>query len=477
MPNDEKLFKFFKPGKAKAVGTGGVATKAFSKVIDLNRTSDSMAEVAIPPGRAEKEINIVKDFRWTKSSSNELLIKNTPTISLREMQVVSPAFFHNLTTALNQLVGDTGVVTSINKALVALGGGEGHVAGASTGIAIAEHGSKTDLTKAFTDGESSVFSGKENIITSFLRSQQFLDFSSNADETIKDWRQKFETFKQATLNHTTWNWPQHLKDYENTYGVSPTRFRYKFPYLEDNYKQVSNSWALNSGSKIASTVSSIANLVSFASPAVGVDLAKTWSYPDSGPSHDVNFFLDNTRYDNHSQYAKNFRFIYLLFYQNLPNRITHSALTPPVIYQASLPGVFSYRWSYISKLNVNFIGTRRPINVQITDDITSTVIIPEGYEVQLTITSLVPETKNFMYDSIKDPVTSNIMYTPAAAKGRQAGQRKWDDPNYDQSYGEEPGALPEGNPPTVGTPGGDSPLYWKDSLNKDARPQGPGPMR
>jgi len=411
MANDEKLFKFFKPGRAKPVGKEGSPTRAFSTVLDLNKSSKNMAHIAIPPSGAEKEINIVKDFRWTKSSSNELLWKNTPTISLREMQVVSPAFFHNLTTVLNQLVGDSGVVTNINKALRALAGDDGDSGVMSrTGLEAVEAHPDLDLDAAQIGGTTGT-EITENLIVSFLRSQQFLDFSGSLDTGVIKFKENFEEFKQATLKHTRWNWPQHIKDYENTYGVTPTKFRYKFPYLEDNYKQVSNSWALNSGSKIASTVSTIANLVSFASPAVGVDLAKTWSYPDSGPSHDVNFFLDNTRYDDHSQFAKNFRFIYLLFYQNLPNRITHSALTPPVIYQASLPGVFSYRWSYISKLNVNFIGTRRPINVQITDDITSTVIIPEGYEVQLTITSLVPETKNFMYDSIKDPVTSSVTST------------------------------------------------------------------
>jgi len=45
----------------------------------------------------------------------------------------------------------------------------------------------------------------------------------------------------------------------------------------------------------------------------------------------------------------------------------------------------------------------------------STVIMPEGFEVQLTITSLIPETKNLMYDSIDSPVTSDI-YTSSEAK-------------------------------------------------------------
>ena len=34
------------------------------------------------------------------------------------------------------------------------------------------------------------------------------------------------------------------------------------------------------------------------------------------------------------------------------------------------------------------------------------VIIPEGYEIQMTLTSLTPETKNLMFDSINNPVKS-----------------------------------------------------------------------
>ena len=38
----------------------------------------------------------------------------------------------------------------------------------------------------------------------------------------------------------------------------------------------------------------------------------------------------------------------------------------------------------------------------------SEVIIPEGYNVQLTLKSLTPETKNLMYDSINNPVQSYV---------------------------------------------------------------------
>ena len=55
-------------------------------------------------------------------------------------------------------------------------------------------------------------------------------------------------------------------------------------------------------------------------------------------------------------------------------------------------------------------GVRK--NKTITNFITTegnkdiTTVIPEGYEIQMTINSLTPETQNLMYDSIDNVVTS-----------------------------------------------------------------------
>jgi len=183
------------------------------------------------------------------------------------------------------------------------------------------------------------------------------------------------------------------------------------PYLQDSFKSISNSWG-DTGltGQITGATQLISDLTSLAAPGVGIDFAKTFSYPDSGPSHSINFYLDNTVVNGVSEHEKNFRLIYLLLYQNLPNKVSKSAILPPVIYQSFLPGVFSYRWSFLSSIVVNFVGNRRTTALQITKDLApSTVVIPEGYEIQLTLTSLTPETKNLMYDSIDSPVVSDIV--------------------------------------------------------------------
>ena len=165
----------------------------------------------------------------------------------------------------------------------------------------------------------------------------------------------------------------------------------------------------------------------FAAPGVGIDWSKSFEYGTDGPSHTVKFFLDNTKDADYTgetvevdewegtgtrrpipNYETNFRLIYLLLYQNMPNRLNRLALVPPVIYRAKLPGVFSYRYSFLSSLEVNMIGVRKtktiPNFITTENNKAIDVVIPEGYEITLTLQSLLPETQNLYFDAINNPV-------------------------------------------------------------------------
>ena len=405
---NQVLYDYKTPSKIDFNNNKG-ATEAINEVVQEIQHSDTMSKVPTPTGDTGK-IHIVNEFRWTKSALDSIAVKNTPIVTLREMQVVSPAFFHNMTTLLNMIAGKNGVAPMLNNALRALVGEPGieELTGGQrdrTGL---------DTFSPHFAGEDTTAHPQPNLITEFITSNAFIDFTQNLEESLVTLKDSFADFKSGVLGTETWKWANYLNEYEKIYGVIPTRFLYYVPYLGDNYKQISTSWGNDSGGLTTSTISKISGFLKLASPAVGVDLAKTYNYPDAGPSHDVNFFLDNTVIDGTSHAEKNYRLIYLLLYQNLPNRVNHSSLTPPVIYQSSLPGVFSYRWSYLSKLVVNFIGTRRPMDIHIIKNKKdpSRVIMPEGFEVQMTITSLTPETKNLMYDSIDNPVTSSVKTEP-----------------------------------------------------------------
>ena len=72
--------------------------------------------------------------------------------------------------------------------------------------------------------------------------------------------------------------------------------------------------------------------------------------------------------------------------------------------------MFSYRYSYISNITVNMIGVRKNKHIknfiETEDNRGIDVVIPEAYEVGLTVTSLVPESKNLYFDAINNPVTT-----------------------------------------------------------------------
>ena len=267
------------------------ATEAISKIVANQQYSNTMANIPVPIGKTA-DINIVKNFRWTKSALNHLLVQNTPTITLREMQVTSPAFFHNMTTMLNQIVGENGIVPMTNNALRSLTGqpavSELNRAAADLTAVASRAGGIAVLSDEAVQPEP-----KPNLITSFITSNAFVEFSNNLYGNLTELKNNWQDFKNGVLGNTKWNWDSYLKEYENIYGVNPTNFMYRVPYLENNYKQISTSWGNDSGGMVTSTISKISDLLKLASPAVGVDLAKTYNYPDSGPAHDINFFLDN----------------------------------------------------------------------------------------------------------------------------------------------------------------------------------------
>jgi len=359
---NNKLFNFQKD-------TGSVTgdLNGLGKVVGAFNVNESKSDLLVPT-ETGKPIDVVNDFKWTKTSRNSEGRKNTPAVQLEEYRVVVPAFFSNLNVALQVL--DT--------------------AGTGAGAALS---SITDMSGI---GES---------VTSLV-DDAIAAVTKNVDKLVKEGQRVFGASEAGTM-------PRHIKAYENLYGVRRTKFKYNLPYLENDYKSIKNSWGEAAGTDLKSLVGETAgsflqtDVFGKIGPGVGIDYSKSFSYGD-GPSHNISFFLDNTKDAEYGGFETNFRLIYLLLYQNLPNRINKITYVPPVIYRAILPGVFSYRWSYISNLEIKMIGVRRNKTInKFIDDKPSQVVIPEGYEVNLTIQSLVPETQNLYYDAF----STNVVVT------------------------------------------------------------------
>ena len=362
---NNKLFKIIKDNES-SVGDGGSPGKivgAFNK-----NTSKSAKLIPVQTG---VPIDVVNDFKWTKTSRNSEGRKNTPAVELEEFEVVVPAFFSNLNVAI-QVLRNT-----------------------------AEGGA--DALKAFT-GPGGIGGSVSSLIGGAIES-----VGRNMSKLSASGRETFGDVDSGAM-------PRYLKAYENLYGIKRTKFKYSLPYLENEYKSVSNNWTDSGGSNLESLLGSTAanfitkDLFTKVGTGIGIDYSKSFAYGGTAPSHNIHFYLDNTKDSNYSgshipNYETNFRLIYLLLYQNLPNRVNRITYVPPVIYRSKLPGVFSYRWSYLNNVTVNMVGVRRTKTINdFIDGRPSQVVIPEGYEVSLTIQSLVPETQNLYFDAFNNGV-------------------------------------------------------------------------
>jgi len=188
---NNKLFKIIKDHES-SVGDAsslGKIVGAFNK-----NTSKSAKLIPVQNG---VPIDVVKDFKWTKTGRNSEGRKNTPAIELEEFEVVVPAFFSNLDVAI-QVLRNT-----------------------------AEGGA--DALKAFT--------GPDGIGGSVT------DLIGGAVESVFRNMNKLSAAGRETfgVDDPIGAMPRYLQAYENLYGVKRTKFKYSVPYLQDEYKSITNS--------------------------------------------------------------------------------------------------------------------------------------------------------------------------------------------------------------------------------------------
>jgi hypothetical protein len=121
-------------------------------------------------------------------------------------------------------------------------------------------------------------------------------------------------------------------------------------------------------------------------PGTYIETPMFYQFEKNDGPLEVSFVLSNTI---NSDYDKNHKLVQRLTYINRPLRKNNIAVDPPRIYQVRVPGHRLIRWAYCSNFSVNFIGTRR-----IIDD----VIVPEGYLISMSFTSLTLEHSGFLKD-------------------------------------------------------------------------------
>lgn len=241
-----------------------------------------------------------------------------------------------------------------------------------------------------------------------------------------------------------------LSSYKGLYSTNDTGFFYDLPNLGGNYFTTgSNSFGADqSGSyfrglvdkagNMAEAIGGGANPISGAIKGVGVagdavaglgefvgrareiisggggyytESPKFYQHGGNARSYDISFPLFNTT--TWEDVITNFQLVFMLVYQNIPNRGSKQIVMPPCIYEVTVPGISYTPYAYMSSVDVKFVGAVRemtlPLPFESIDKFENVrVSVPEAYDVRLNLQELVGNTRNFMYHNVKRKINTGI---------------------------------------------------------------------
>jgi hypothetical protein len=381
-------------------------------------------------------VNVVRDFYWTYSPVGDVARAEVPRIILTERKLRTNALISQLKYSLGQTfsggaqtlqnIQQFGSSTGVTASLQDVGSGLTRLLASFAGSAAGQGigGVAQGIGTAVTDATSKV--GGQIANSSVV--QQGLDIAKNAYAQVSDaLGATFADDDNPTVNSSPW-----LAPYRNLYLTDPTGWVYVLPYFNNNQTAQSNSFA-DSGETgfgkqatlgLAATVATEAAgmFASLNSPAqiTYIEKAKFYNYPTEGEDITIEFPLINTGNVTYDDVVRNWQFLFLLVYQNRPGKTSQNTVDQPVIYQVEVPGNKFFPFCYIQSLNIEFMGSRREMNItvpsntavstnlgllgQVIGSTTSSVsipaVIPDAYKVTISLKSMIANSKNFMQHMI-----------------------------------------------------------------------------
>lgn len=328
-------------------------------------------------------IDVSKDFPWTNSPQSSK--NDVPKIQLTEYRIVLNS------TVTNMVYSALASADSIKSA----------------GVTVAD--AVTDLGSFFnkfnapkpppatqTDDATTANENQEEGEESSLK-QKITDLYNSALEAGN-----FKVFANPAL-----------KPYQGLYATELTGFNYYFPYLEDQYAQITTNFTTGDDSNVITPIADLvkgvseglAGMANVLRPGTYIEKAKQFTMGDIG--RQLNFKIPLLNTGRPEDISRNWQLIFGLIYQNRPGRVSKSIIDQPVIYEVNYPGVAYMPYAYISNLNVRFLGSRRimKIPVPVLDENDSNVglietTVPDAYELDITVTGMNEETRNFLYANV-----------------------------------------------------------------------------
>ena len=333
------------------------------------------------------DINVVTDFPWTKSPKSSR--QDVPRLVLKEKRIKTNSTISNFAYSVNTI---TDIAKSSGKIASAFGdklGNSENVITQTTGAAVGAAGAVISKTATVIEDTGNA-----------LLNAVVDDYEKFGDNSV-------------------------LTPYNGLYRLEKTGFKYILPYMDDAYRAVNTSLGdaqqENAASFAAGAASDMAAKGAGAlfalRPGVYIEEAKQFAMTQEGRSIDISFPLLNT--GSYEEITRNWQLIYGLVYQNRPGRITKTLVDIPVMYEASIEGMLYMPYSYITNIRVDFIGNRRTMNVDMPVIGSSeggagetrkiNTVIPDAFNVSITLQGLNDETRNFLYESISPGTVTSRM--------------------------------------------------------------------
>lgn len=366
-----------------------ILTRGDSRLTDTTTDIKDLTNLGIygdQSSQVKDPINVVNDFPWTNSPKSSR--DDVPKLQMIEQRIVLNS------TVTNMVYSALASVDNISS-----------LGNTAQGL--------TDRFFAKEDPEDATASAKAADEATTTAEEQ-----ANKSKL----REAFEAVMQGGYFKTFDS--EVLRPYEGLYATEYTGFNYYFPYLEDSYREITNQFGEGEGNiltpiaNLASDAASMTNILNVVKPGTYIEKSKQFTMGDTGRQLSFTIPLLNT--GSFEDVRRNWQLIFGLVYQNRPGRVSKSIIDQPVIYEIHLPGVAYMPYAYISNLSVKFLGNRRemefdvPImNEGVNGGTSSNIgniktVIPDAYEISITVSGLNEETRNFIYASVKkDKLTVN----------------------------------------------------------------------
>ena len=397
-------WQFMPPKKGKSINEGTAAIRAAAgfgpapRLAPMNNTDDTQSTDSIP----STHLNVRDTHHWTESPITAR--GDVPFLTLKEYKIL-------MNPQLNQMLNNISVAVQ-------------------AGVETADN-----INSAFKQ-INSAFEAQENV-----KDESGSGSTAKPDMkgTLKNIQQKLAAgVKNLADDPETDQFADPLEPYKMMYVMKPTLFRYTFPYMEDTYRAISNSFGdtseaggmlgmVNDLAEIGTNTINDLTMRRLREPGIMIEKPAGFTFTGREKSYSVKFPLFNTK--SYEEIIKNWQFLFLLTYQNTPNRITKDLVDPPCIYEAKIPGLWYSKYACIDSMRVDFKGARRlmELPVMFIDEVKEpgqsmstgskswvqsrrsiTTIIPDAYEVTISVKELFSETQNFMYHMLRESSDNTV---------------------------------------------------------------------